>query len=78
MPRKMRVQYPGAKYHVITRGDTRDDIFFDDADRYDFLKTLKPQPREWSWEATMRQTRACTAPCRGRGIVRRQVAKPGT
>ncbi len=27
MPRKMRVQYPGAMYHVMSRGDQRDDIF---------------------------------------------------
>jgi putative transposase len=40
MPRKMRVQYPGAMYHVMSRGDQRDDIFLDDADRYDFLRTL--------------------------------------
>ncbi len=40
MPRKMRVEYPGAMYHVMSRGDQRDDIFFDDADRYDFIKTL--------------------------------------
>ena len=26
--------------HVISRGDQRDDIFFDDADQYDFLKIL--------------------------------------
>ncbi len=41
MPRKMRVEYPGAMYHVMSRGDQRDDIFFDDVDRYDFIKTLE-------------------------------------
>jgi len=30
MPRKMRVQYPGAMYHVMSRGDQRDDMFLDD------------------------------------------------
>ena len=40
MPRKLRVQYPGGMYHVMSRGDQRDDIFLDDADRYDFVKTL--------------------------------------
>ncbi len=40
MPRKMRVEYPGAMYHVMSRGDRRDDIFFDDVDRYHFIKTL--------------------------------------
>ena len=29
MPRKMRVQFSGAMYHVMSRGDQRDDIFFE-------------------------------------------------
>jgi len=40
MPRKLRVEYPGAIYHVMSRGDRREDIFKDDVDRQDFLKTL--------------------------------------
>ena len=40
MPRAVRVQYPGAIYHVMSRGDRREDIFLDDVDRQDFLKTL--------------------------------------
>jgi REP element-mobilizing transposase RayT len=40
MPRKIRVEYPGAIYHVMSRGDRREDIFLDDVDRQDFLKTL--------------------------------------
>ena len=40
MPRKIRVEYPGAIYHVMSRGDRREDIFHDDVDRQEFLKTL--------------------------------------
>jgi hypothetical protein len=40
MPRQLRIQYPGAIYHVLSRGDRREDIFLDDVDRQDFLKTL--------------------------------------
>ena len=40
MPRKLRVEYPGAMYHVMSRGDRREDIFLDDVDRHDFIKTL--------------------------------------
>ncbi len=40
MPRTLRVEYPGAIYHVMSRGDRREDIFLDDVDRQDFLKTL--------------------------------------
>jgi REP element-mobilizing transposase RayT len=49
MPRKMRVQYPGAMYHVMSRGDQREDIFLDDADRYDFLKTLAEACLKTDW-----------------------------
>jgi REP-associated tyrosine transposase len=40
MPRKLRVEFPGAIYHVMSRGDRREEIFKDDVDRQDFLKTL--------------------------------------
>ena len=40
MRRKMRVQYPGAIYHVMSRGNHGEDIYLDDVDRQDFLKTL--------------------------------------
>ena len=40
MPRRIRVGFPGAIYHVLSRGDRREDIFRDDVDRQDFLKTL--------------------------------------
>ncbi len=40
MPRKLRVEFPGAIYHVMSRGDRREDIFKGDVDRQDFLKTL--------------------------------------
>ena len=40
MPRQLRVEYSGAIYHVMSRGDRGEDIFHDDVDRQDFLKTL--------------------------------------
>ena len=33
MPRKLRMEYPGAMYHVMSRGDWRERIFLDDVDR---------------------------------------------
>jgi REP element-mobilizing transposase RayT len=39
MPRKLRVEYPGAIYHVMSRGNGRQNIFRGDVDRQDFLKT---------------------------------------
>ena len=41
MARKLRVQYPGAIYHVMNRGDRGEPIFLDDGDRELFLKTLE-------------------------------------
>ena len=40
MARKLRVQYPGAVYHVMNRGDRREPIYADDQDRLLFLETL--------------------------------------
>ena len=39
MARKLRVEYPGAIYHVMNRGDHREPIFRDDDDRRCFLLT---------------------------------------
>src|SRR2546427_8151537 len=50
MPRQLRVEYPGAMYHVMSRGDQRDDIFLDDVDRHDFLKTLAEACQKTAWE----------------------------
>jgi hypothetical protein len=39
MPRKLRVEYPGAIYHAMSRGNGRQNIFRGDVDRQDFPKT---------------------------------------
>ena len=39
MPRQIRIEYPGASDHIMSRGDRREDIFYDDVDRQDFPKT---------------------------------------
>jgi len=41
MARKPRIHYPGALYHVILRGNARQDIFFDDEDRCRFFLLLQ-------------------------------------
>ena len=40
MPRQLRIQYQGAIYHLMSRGDRREEIFRDDLDRKSFLQTL--------------------------------------
>ena len=40
MARPLRVEFPGAVYHVISRGNARQSIYLSDSDRYDFLGIL--------------------------------------
>ena len=40
MPRHVRVEYAGAMYHVMARGDRREAIVKDDEDRRTFMRTL--------------------------------------
>lgn len=40
MARPLRIEYSGAIYHVTARGNTRSDIYLEDADRKAFLKLL--------------------------------------
>ena len=50
MARKLRVQYPGAIYHVMNRGDRREPIFKDDADRFRCLETLGECCAKTNWQ----------------------------
>jgi len=50
MARKLRVEYPGAIYHVMNRGDRREPIFRDDADRKRFLETLDEACVRSGWQ----------------------------
>ena len=40
MARKPRVQFPGAFYHVLIRGNRQESIFFDNTDRRQYLRRL--------------------------------------
>lgn len=40
MPRPVRVEYPGALYHVMARGDRKEAIVRDDEDRRTFVRAL--------------------------------------
>jgi putative transposase len=50
MPRALRIQYPGAVYHVINRGDRRESIFRDDLDHQKFLTTLAEVCIKTDWQ----------------------------
>src|ERR1700722_3207243 len=50
MARKLRVEYAGAIYHVLNRGDRREAIFKDDRDRELFLETLGEACGKTDWQ----------------------------
>ena len=50
MPRPLRIEYPGARYHVMSRGDRREDIFCDWSDREMFLGLLGRACAKTGWE----------------------------
>ncbi|HKW28518.1 MAG TPA: transposase [Verrucomicrobiae bacterium] len=50
MPRALRIEYPGAIYHLMNRGDRREPIFRDDLDRSSFLTTLGDVCRKTDWQ----------------------------
>ena len=50
MPRKLRIQYPGAMYHVMNRGDRREAIFSGGNDRLLFLDTLGEACEKTVWQ----------------------------
>ena len=50
MARRLRVQFPGAIYHVMNRGDRRETIFHDDTDREQFTNTLADACGKTAWK----------------------------
>jgi REP element-mobilizing transposase RayT len=50
MPRPLRIEYKGARYHVMSRGDRREAIFLADADRNEFLRTLSEACAKMGWQ----------------------------
>ncbi|MFH7321513.1 transposase [Desulfurivibrio sp. D14AmB] len=49
MARPLRLEYPGAVYHVTARGNARQAIFADDADREKFLAILGATVGRYHW-----------------------------
>jgi putative transposase len=50
MPRQLRIEYPGATYHVMARGNRRNAIFRDDQDCEAFLGRLDTACGKTGWE----------------------------
>ncbi|MCF6209076.1 MAG: transposase [Gammaproteobacteria bacterium] len=49
MARPLRIEFPGALYHVTSRGDRQEAIFEDDEDRLVFLHTLAEVVGRFNW-----------------------------
>jgi putative transposase len=47
MARPLRIEYPGAYYHVMNRGQSRRSIFIEDQGRQTFLDLLADMARLW-------------------------------
>jgi len=53
LARKLRIQYPGTVYHVMNRGDRREPIFHNKADRQRFIETLCEARGKTGWQACL-------------------------
>ena len=49
MARRLRIQYPNAIYHVMARGNGRQDIVADDGDRARLVACLQRVVRRSGW-----------------------------
>lgn len=50
MSRPLRIEFPGAVYHVTSRGNARQEIFLNDGDRETFLATLAWVVERFDWK----------------------------
>ena len=49
MARPLRIQFPGAVYHITSRGNEKQNIFLDDTDRSVFLNVLEETVKIYNW-----------------------------
>jgi len=49
MARPLRIEFSGALYHVTARGNAREDIYRDDANRQQFLMLLQNTVNRYDW-----------------------------
>ena len=49
MARPLRIEFPGALYHVTSRGDRREAIYSSNVDREDWLDVLGHTCQRFNW-----------------------------
>jgi hypothetical protein len=78
MARPLRIEYAGAIYHVMSRGNAQHRIFLEDADREKLLKDLEVTDKQqdltrttwwqkWIWIMCGLHVFDCRVLCRSRG-----------
>ena len=48
MSRPLRIEYPGAWYHVMNRGRRGEAVFITDEDRGNFVDLVKESVEQWN------------------------------
>ena len=51
MSQPLRIEYPGAIYHLTSRGNARSNIYVTDADRIEFLNLLAQTCQRFNWHS---------------------------
>ena len=49
MARPLRIEYPGALYHITARGNRKENIYHGSPDRYQFLQILENTVERYNW-----------------------------
>lgn len=49
MARPLRIEFPGALYHVTSRGNAQENIYRDDNDRVEFISLLNKSCKRFDW-----------------------------
>ena len=49
MTRPLRIEYPGAVYHITSSGNDKKLVFKEEQDREDFLNTLAHVTKRYHW-----------------------------
>ncbi len=49
MARPLRLEFSGALYHITSRGDRREDIYYNNCDRAFFLEILEHAGQRYNW-----------------------------
>ena len=66
MPRRLRIEFEGAIYHVMTRGNARQKIVLDDADRRRLIDGLEQSVVRHGWDLLcLRRLGAAVTSCYG-------------